>query len=46
MTRYYYSASIGIFFAQSENEILGELSRNNQCIGKRIDNVFIAGVFA
>ncbi|NLP42321.1 MAG: DUF2075 domain-containing protein [Veillonellaceae bacterium] len=30
MTRYYYSASIGIFLAQTENEILGELSRNNQ----------------
>ncbi|MCX7781530.1 MAG: hypothetical protein N2491_11615, partial [Negativicutes bacterium] len=29
MNRYYYSASIGIFLAQTENEILGELSRNN-----------------
>lgn len=30
MTRYYYSASTDIFLAQTVNEILGELSRNNQ----------------
>ena len=30
MIRYYYSASIDIFLTQPENEILGELSRNNQ----------------